>query len=137
MRTNELFILIGGSLSFINLMFHCFFYRFFNWKSELGKIQLSNHRIFMSIHIGLIILLATITFLSFLYFREMASCNGIAFALVICCSVFWFWRVMWQIIYFKIPKNIEKTPILHYSLILLYGLLFISYTIPIIIKLIN
>lgn len=137
MRSNELCILTGGTLSFFMVIFHCFFYRLFDWKLELNKIQLANHRIFMSIHVALILLFVIFAFLSFCYFREMANCNGIAFGLVICCSIFWLWRTIWQIIYFKIPKTVKKVPIFHYLLIVIFGLLFISYTIPIIIKLTN
>ncbi len=137
MKTSELFILAGGVLTLFMVIFHCLFYKMFDWRSEFEKIKLINHRIFISIHVALILSFTAAASLSFLYYREMADCNGIACGLVVSCAVFWLWRTMWQIFYFKIPKDVKKTPVLHYLLIVIFALLFISYTIPVIIKLTN
>lgn len=137
MKTSELFILIGGTLSLLIVVFHCFFYRLFSWKAEFRRIQLINYRIFFTIHLALILLFVIFCLLSFLYFRELAACNGIAFGLVIGYAVFWLWRTIWQIVYFKQPKGTRKRPGLHYGLIMVFGLLFVFYAFPVLIKLIN
>ena len=40
-------------------------------------------------------------------------------------------------IYFKVPKDLKKPPIMHYALILIFGLLFVSYVVPVVFKFIN
>lgn len=137
MKTNELFILMGGTLSLLMVIFHGFFYRLFNWKAEFKKIQSVNRRIFFTIHLALILLFATFTFFSFLYFREMAACDGMAFGVVISYAAFWLWRMIWQVIYFKQPKPARKRPALHYGLVVAFGLLFIFYAVPVLMKMIN
>ena len=137
MEASELFILIGGLLSFLMVIFHCYFYRLFQWKQEFDKIQLLNHLIFFTIHFALILFFIAFTLLSFVYLKEMASCNGLAFGLVLCYSLFWLWRTIWQVYYFKIDKSVRKKPLMHYLLIAIFGLLFISYTFPLIIHVIG
>lgn len=128
MNISEFSVLTGGILTLGMLIFHIKFYVLFGWKSEFGKIQILNHRILYTIHIALILFFLIFSLLSFTYLKELSACSGLAFGVMLFYALFWLWRVIWQIFYFK-----GKTT-LHYFLILIFSLLFITYFIPIILK---
>jgi hypothetical protein len=65
--------------------------------------------------------------------RELAGVTGLSFGVVLLYSLFWLWRTIWQIFYFKYPEGVKK-PALQYILILIFSLLFISYLVPVIMK---
>jgi len=71
-------ILFGGLLSFALAIFHCFFYNYFKWKDDLKNVSVSNGKIFMTLHIGLISIFLFFAFLSFVYTEELSQCNGLA-----------------------------------------------------------
>jgi hypothetical protein len=98
----------------------------FEWKSEFEKIQVRNKRILYSIHIALTLFFLGFALISLFYFKEMAGCTGISFGITLFYSLFWLWRTIWQVYYFK-----AKTT-LHYFILLVFSLLFIAYTLPVI-----
>jgi hypothetical protein len=67
--------------------------------------------------------------LTVLYARELAQCNGIALGFNVVIAIFWLWRALWQVLYFK-----GKGRALHYVLVLVFFLLCISYGIPVMLK---
>lgn len=133
MSTNELFVFIGGILSFAMVVFHMFFYKLFGWQEEFEKVQPRNKRIFYTIHIALILLFLLFAIISFVFTKELATCKGLALGIMLGYSIFWLWRTIWQIIFFKTTK---ESPVqmrrLHYLLIVVFALLFIFYFLPII-----
>lgn len=126
---NLIAIYIGGTLTIMMAIFHSRFYKLFKWKSEYEKIGLPNNKIFYTIHIALILIFLMIGFISIFYAKELSRCDGLSFGFCISFSLFWLWRSIWQIVYFK-------GKILHIILIITFSLLFLSYLIPVIIKLI-
>jgi hypothetical protein len=129
MNISELSILAGGILSLVMVIFHMRFYVLFGWKSEFEKIHPKNTRILYTIHIALLLLFVIFSILSFIYYKELAGATGLAFGMVLLYALFWLWRAIWQILYFKAKSTI------HYILILIFCLLFISYLVPVILKL--
>ena len=134
MNISEFSILTGGILSFAMVIFHLKFYNLFGWKTEFEKVQLKNRNIFYTIHIALILFFVIFSIISIVYFKELAVCTGLAFGISLLYSIFWLWRTIWQIFYFKFPEGIKSKPALHYIVILIFSLLFISYVIPVILK---
>lgn len=128
MNISEFSILCGGILTVAMVIFHTRFYVMFGWKSEFEKVQLKNHYIFYTIHLALILLFVIFGIVSLVYFKELAACTGLAFGLDLLYALFWLWRAIWQIVYFK-----GKTTI-HYLIILITTLLFIFYILPVIMK---
>ncbi len=122
-------IIIGGVLSLGIAIFHCFFYSFFNWKNELEKISVLNTKVFITLHIGLIAFFLFFTFLSFAFTEELSNAKGLAGTITGFYALLWFFRTIWQIIYFD-PLR-KQNPQLHYILILWFIVLFIVYSIPI------
>jgi hypothetical protein len=129
MSISEFSIIFGGLLSLVMVVFHMRFYILFGWKSEFEKVQRISHNIFYTIHIALLLFFVIFSIISFVYLKELASCTGLAFGVTLCYALFWLWRTLWQIFYFKAKST------LHYILILVFSLLFISYALPVIMKL--
>jgi hypothetical protein len=128
MNISEFSILFGGVLSLFMAIFHSRLYKMFEWKYELVKLQVRNRRILYSIHIALTLLFFIFALLSLIYFKEMAGCSGMAFGITLLYALFWLWRTIWQVYYFKARTT------LHYIMLLIFSLMFISYSIPIFLK---
>jgi hypothetical protein len=133
MIVSKMSIIAGGLLSLCIVLFHSQFYKLFNWSKDFDKISLKNQKILYTVHMALLLLFLGITILSLVYAEELSQATGLAFGLVCMYSLFWLWRLIWQIVYFRPPKNssIQKMPALHYFSIGIFVLLFVAYSIPI------
>jgi hypothetical protein len=118
-------IYIGGILTLLMAIFHIRFPKIFKWGKDYRQITEINKKIFHTIHLALLLILLIIGFLSLFYARELSESKGISFGFNLMISIFWFWRTIWQIFYFK-----GKT--MHYILIAVFSILFVIYLIPII-----
>ncbi len=132
MFISKICIMIGGILSLLMALFHTKFYKLFNWKKDFEKISNANQKIFYTIHLALLLLFLVFSFISFAYTTELSQCSGLACGITISYSLFWLWRTIWQIIYFRPPKNQKagKMIFLHYLLIIVFGILFVVYLVP-------
>jgi len=117
----------GGILTLLMAVFHTLFVKLFKWKAEYDIISDVNRRIFHTIHLALLLLFFLIGALTLIFARELSECKGIALGLNVIFVLFWIWRTVWQVYYFK-----GKT--MHYVLIFLFTLISISYLIPIILS---
>lgn len=118
-------IYTGGILTLLMAVFHIRFPKIFRWGKDYGRISDINKRIFHTIHLALILIFFIIGILSLFYATELSQCKGISFGLNLMISIFWLWRTIWQIYYFK-----GKT--MHFVLIGIFLILFLAYLIPII-----
>lgn len=139
MNICQILIIIGGILSLFIGIFHTRFYKLFTWGIEFEKIGLTNNKIFYTIHIALLLFFFIFSVVSFVYFDELSRGEGVAFGIMLLYSLFWLWRTLWQIFYFKPSNNrrLRKLYYMHYLLIVWFFLLFIVYFIPVVIKLMN
>lgn len=120
-------IYLGGVLTILMAIFHSRFFKLFKWDIEYRNITAVNKKIFYTIHLALLFLFFGIGLLTLIYARILSECTGISFGINLIISIFWLWRAVWQIFYFK-----GKT--LHYVLIIYFFLLFAAYLIPVLIK---
>jgi len=136
MTISELSVILGGILSLLMVIFHIRFHKLFNWQSDFEKISSRNQKIFYTIHIALLLLFLIFSIISFVYVDELSQCDGLAFGILLLYSLFWLWRIIWQIIYFKPrkSKNVKSSLTWHYFLILWFMLLFVLYFIPVTLK---
>ncbi len=136
MEISQIAIYCGGLLSLGMFFFHTRFYSLFGWKDDFEKISYRNKRIFYTIHIALLLLFLLFAFLSFVYTDELARSTGLAFGLNLAISIFWLWRTVWQVVYLKSPKHAihKKKPAIHYVVILVFFMLFLSYLIPVLLS---
>lgn len=126
-------IYVGGILFFLMGIFHTQFFKLFKWKKDFERITGTNQRVFYTIHIALLLLFFGFSYISIYYAKELSESIGIAFGINVVLSLFWIWRTIWQIIYFK-PDKKSKLLFMHYVLITIFFLLFASYCIPVILN---
>ena len=126
-------IINGGILSVFMAVLHSRFYRMFYWRREFRKVSLPNQRILYTIHIALLLLFVIFALLSFVYSDELSQGEGLALGITGLYALFWLWRTIWQITYFRPPKgsDVTKMPFIHYFLIVIFALLFIVYGLPV------
>jgi CBS domain containing-hemolysin-like protein len=129
-------IYLGGILTLLIALFHTGFYKIFNWKADFGKLSPLNTRILYSVHIALLLLFFLTGILSLIYAKELARSNGLAAGLNFSLSLFWLWRFIWQIAYFKREQG-QKIPFLSILLSAVFALLCISYSVPLIYRFLN
>ncbi len=118
-------IYAGGLLTLLMAIFHIRFPKIFKWGKDYGRITVANKKIFHTIHLALLLIFFIIGFLSVFYAHELSESKGISFGFNLMISIFWLWRTIWQIFYFK-------GKIMHYVLIMVFSILFLAYLIPII-----
>ena len=123
-------IYAGGSLTLLMALFHTRFYRLFGWKNDFTKISPLNTRIIYTVHLALLLLFFILAALSIGYARELSQSTGLSFGLNILISLFWLWRFLWQLFYFKREKG-KKIPPMAIALIVVFLLLAIAYLIPV------
>ena len=133
MTIAQICIIIGGILSLFMTVFHSRFYKLFYWRQEFKKISLPNQRILYTIHIALLLLFLVFAVLSFVYVDDLSQPKGLALGITGLYALFWLWRTIWQVAYFRPPKgsDVKKMPFIHYFLIAMFALLFIAYGIPV------
>ena len=139
MLISKISIIAGGVLSLFMVLFHCRFYKLFGWKKDFESISIINRKVFYTIHITLLLLFLSFAIISFIFTEELSQCCGLACAVTLSYSLFWLWRTIWQIIYFRPPRNSkpDRKIFLHYILIFVFTMLFIFYLVPFIIKIVQ
>ncbi len=126
-------IKIGGTLSILLGIGHCYFYRGFRWGKDLQKISVLNARVFYTIHIFLIPMFFLFGYLSWLHSPELAGSTSIGITLTVFYSLLWLARGSWQIAYFRPSKlnGVGGLVRLHYFLVIYFFAMWVAYTIPI------
>lgn len=136
MTLSKFSLIIGNFLTVLVIIFHISFPKLFKWKKDFQRITGTNKRIFFTIHIALFLLLIMIAFISILHINELVQCTGTNFTFLLLISIFWLWRTIWQLVYFKPEKGIPLL-LMHYLSTLIFFLLFISYSTPVLITILN
>jgi hypothetical protein len=136
MDLSQFCVITGGVLTLLMGAFHTRFHKLFLWKDEFARITERNRRIVYTIHIALLLLFFGFGAVSLFCFRELASARSISLGMLLILALFWLWRAVWQMLYFKPSKNrrLRKFLVMHYVLIVWFVLLFAAYLIPVMIK---
>ncbi len=133
MGSATLGIYIGGVLSLFMAVFHTQFYRLFKWKFDLRKVSEINKKVIFTVNIALYLLFFGFALLSFFYTNELAASTGMACFLNAVYAAFWLWRTVWQFAYFT-PKKNSRSMRIHYTLVIIFMVLFFSYSLPIFLR---
>lgn len=128
----EAAIKIGGVLSAMVGIGHCFFYRLFGWKQEFEKTTLLTSQVLYTIHIFVIPILFFFAYVSLAHTEELAGASPLGTATTAFFSAFWLIRGLWQIFYFKLSRlaDFKRFFPLHYLLVGNFFLLCALYAIP-------
>lgn len=126
---NMVSIYTGGILTLLLAVLHSQYYRLFDWKNNFESVSPLNARIFYTIHMALLVIFIGIGLLSLIYTVQLSQSRGLAFGFNVFISLFWLWRFVWQLVYFRRGKD-KKTPLLAHILTIWFFLLFLTYLIP-------
>ena len=135
---SEHYVIVGlqlaGSILLILGLGHTAFYRIFGWKDDLAKISSHNAILFMTLHIGTTILLFAFGVFTIYFSSQLSQANEGAAAICLALSVFWGWRLVWQIAYFTPPQKERSTMrlVAHCALIAMFGMLIVAYAAPLV-----
>ncbi|MCB9258201.1 MAG: hypothetical protein H6612_02525 [Ignavibacteriales bacterium] len=121
--SNETILYLGGIYNVILIIFHLSFWKIFNWKKELSRMNFLNRNVYQILNISLTFIFVIFAYLSFFYNHELlvTPLGNITLKLI---SFFWFFRTLQQIYFFGI-KNLTS---IGFTIFLLVGA--IIYFIP-------
>ena len=112
---------------------HTAFHRIFGRKRAFANISALNAKVFTTIHIATTLFLLLVGALSLRYSELLANSTEPASVLCVSLSLFWCWRLLWQVAYFK-PSRIKHNSrllVMHYILIVFFAFLTIAYGVPV------
>lgn len=122
-------IYAGGVLTILMALFHTRLYRMFDWKEDLKKLSRANSRILYTIHLALLLLFFMIGTCSIIYAGELSRSIGLSAGLNTSLCIFWLWRFIWQLAYFKSEKG-QRITAVSLFLSVIFALLWVSYFVP-------
>ena len=129
-------IYVGAALTLLTAISHTQFYKIFQWKKEFDNVSQTNVRILYTIHMALLLLFFVLGTLSLVYAKELSAAIGLSGGLNILFSMFWLWRFIWQLVYFKRARG-KKIPPIGLFFLTVFLLSFIAYLIPVLIRIMN
>ena len=130
----EVAIKIGGVLSALVGIGHCFFYRGFGWQEDFEGTRELTARVLYTIHLFLIPMFLFFAYASLVHTGELAGGTPLGIAMSSFYAGFWLFRLLWQVVYFRpaqIPGLIKLLP-LHYFLIACFIVLASAYGVPVV-----
>ncbi len=127
----------AGIVSVLIGLGHTAFHRIFGWQRAFTNISVLNAKVFTTIHVATTLFLLLIGALTLRYSELLSQSTEPASVLCVSLSLFWIWRLLWQVAYFR-PSRIELGNyllVLHYALILSFAFLSIAYGAPVVARL--
>ncbi len=107
MKNVALIILIGcGVFDFGFAVFHLMFWKIFNWKEDLASLTSINRSVMQILNLCLTFMFLTMAYVTFFLQAEMISTN-LGIILLIAFSIFWFFRMIEQMVFFGITNRIS------------------------------
>jgi hypothetical protein len=122
---SEGMILIGGFYNLGFAIFHLMFWRLFRWKRDLSSLTFINRSVMQILNLCLMFVFLLMAYISFFNTSELIQTN-LGKALLVGFSLFWFLRMIEQIIFFGIRNLIS----IALTLVFLFGC--VIYLIPLI-----
>lgn len=97
-------IIAGGVYNLVFAIFHLTFWKVFRWKQDLALISRLNSGIFQIINLCLTLVFFFFAYISFFQINDLLH-TGLGNAAVIFISLFWFLRMVEQIVFFGFKKR--------------------------------
>lgn len=102
-------ILIAGSVfNLVFAIYHMFFWKMFNWKTELNKLNFLNSAIMQVLNLCLTFCFLLFSYVSFFHVSELLT-TQLGNVLLAGISVFWALRAIEQIVFFKLTHWLSIT----------------------------
>lgn len=105
MNISKLLIIIGGFYCIAFLVFHLMFWKLFKWKEQLAKLWKANSAIMQVLNLCLIFVFAIMAYVSIFNTYELMN-TRLGEVLLVSFSLFWFFRTIEQIVFFKLKTKI-------------------------------
>jgi hypothetical protein len=122
---SEVMILLGGFYNLGFAIFHLLFWRLFRWKRDLSSLTFINRSVMQILNLCLTFVFLLMAYISFFNTSELIQTN-LGKTLLVGFSLFWFLRMIEQIIFFGIRNLIS----IALTLVFLFGC--VIYLIPLI-----
>ena len=97
-------IIAGGIYNLGFAVFHLTFWKVFRWKQDLALISRLNSGIFQIINLCLTLVFFFFAYISFFQINDLLN-TGLGNATVIFISLFWFLRMVEQIVFFRFKRR--------------------------------
>jgi len=98
---NEILIMSGGVFNIALIIFHSLFWRIFDWQNDLKTLSFINRNIMQVLNISLTFAFVIFAYISLFHTDELLSTET-GLSLLVLMSLFWFFRAIQQIIFFKL-----------------------------------
>lgn len=99
-------VLAGAFYNFAFAIFHLFFWKIFKWKTQLAKLSEINSAIMQVLNLCLTFIFFFFAFLSIFYQKALVS-TDLGQVLLITIALFWFFRAIYQIVFFGLKNTIS------------------------------
>jgi hypothetical protein len=109
-------VLVGGFYNFAFAVFHLLFWWLFQWKETLAPLNSINRAIMQVLNLHLTFVFVAMAYVSVFHVNELIGTELGRF-LLLACSLFWFFRVANQIVFFKL----RNTTSIAFTVIFLLG----------------
>jgi hypothetical protein len=106
LNMSETLIIIGGFFHLGFVVFHLFFWRLFKWKKDLSSLNFINRAVMQILNLCLIFVFLAAGLISIFYAHDLVF-TSLGKVLIISISVFWFIRLIEQIVYFGLTKKLS------------------------------
>ncbi|MEO6725817.1 MAG: hypothetical protein ABIU20_09690 [Blastocatellia bacterium] len=102
-ETAATLIKIGGIANIGWFVFHCFFWRLFNWGSQLKRLNDTNRGVMQVLNLCLSFIFLIFAAVSLLYAEELCN-SGLGRVMLIGIGGFWILRLIEQPIFFGVSR---------------------------------
>jgi|SRR3990172_2617690 len=99
-------LIICGIFDLGFAFFHLMFWKIFLWKEDLASLTFINRSIMQILNLCLTFVFLTMAYVAFFHQPEMISTN-LGKALLIASSLFWFFRMIEQMVFFGIKNRVS------------------------------
>lgn len=102
-ETAAVLIKIGGIANIGWFIFHCFFWRLFNWNSQLKRLNDTNRGVMQVLNLCLSFVFLIFAAVSLLYAKELCN-SSLGRVMLIGIGGFWILRMIEQPIFFGVSR---------------------------------
>lgn len=102
----EILVFAGGFFNLAFALFHLLFWRLFDWKKDLTSLIFVNRAVMQILNLCLTFMFLVIAYVSFFHRQELMN-TDMGITLLIALSLFWFFRMILQIIFFGVKNTVS------------------------------